>query len=71
VARRGLLPIKDIVRGQFLNGWKESSVRGRASREFPRVITELDKLTSGLQPSELLILAARPFARENGAGAET
>ena len=34
--RAGLLPIKDIVRDNF-EGWKESSARGRASRESPQV----------------------------------
>src|SRR5438552_5510040 len=57
--RAGLLPIKDIVRDNFerleriFREWK--SITG-----IPTGYTELDKLTSGLQPSELLILAARP-----------
>src|SRR3984893_10726981 len=57
--RAGLIPIRDIVRDNFER-------LGRIFREGKSITgiatgyTELDKLTSGLQPSELLILAARP-----------
>jgi len=61
--RVGLLPIKDIVRDQFRAPRKKSSAKARAS-PLATGYVELDKLTSGLQPSELLILAARPSPRQ-------
>src|SRR6266436_1495721 len=46
--KAGLIPVKDIVR------------EGKSITGVSTGYTELDKLLSGLQPSELLILAARP-----------
>src|SRR3981189_898967 len=57
--RVGLLPIKDIVRDNF-ERLEKIFREGKSITGIPTGYTELDKLTSGLQPSELLILAARP-----------
>src|SRR6266852_4643314 len=57
--RVGLLPIKDIVRDSF-ERLERIFKEGKSITGIPTGYVELDKLTSGLQPSELLILAARP-----------
>jgi replicative DNA helicase len=57
--RVGLLPIKDIVRDNF-ERLERIFKEGKSITGIPTGYVELDKLTSGLQPSELLILAARP-----------
>src|SRR6202142_3209185 len=57
--RAGLLPIKDIVRDNF-ERLERIFREGKSITGIPTGYMELDKLTSGLQPSELLILAARP-----------
>ena len=57
--RVGLLPIKDIVRDNF-ERLERIFREGKSITGIPTGYIELDKLTSGLQPSELLILAARP-----------
>src|SRR6266404_494191 len=57
--RVGLLPIKDIVRDNF-ERLEKIFREGKSITGIPTGYVELDKLTSGLQPSELLILAARP-----------
>src|SRR5260221_13735371 len=57
--RAGLLPIKDIVRDNF-ERLERIFKEGKSITGIPTGYVELDKLTSGLQPSELLILAARP-----------
>jgi replicative DNA helicase len=57
--RVGLLPIKDIVRDNF-ERLERIFREGKSITGIPTGYVELDKLTSGLQPSELLILAARP-----------
>jgi replicative DNA helicase len=57
--RIGLLPIKDIVRDNF-ERLEKIFREGKSITGVSSGYTELDKLTSGLQPSELLILAARP-----------
>src|SRR5246500_2945073 len=57
--RVGLLPIKDIVRDNF-ERLERIFREGKSITGIPTGYTELDKLTSGLQPSELVILAARP-----------
>src|SRR6266853_67405 len=57
--RVGLLPIKDIVRDNF-DRLERIFKEGKSITGIPTGYVELDKLTSGLQPSELLILAARP-----------
>src|SRR5262249_37093415 len=55
----GLIPVKEIVRDNF-ERLEKIFKEGKSVTGIPTGYTELDKLTSGLQPSELLILAARP-----------
>jgi len=57
--RAGLIPAKDIVRDNF-ERLEKIFREGKSVTGIPTGYTELDKLTSGLQPSELVILAARP-----------
>src|SRR5262250_3395442 len=57
--RVGLLPVKDIVRDNF-ERLEKIFREGKSITGVSTGYTELDKLTSGFQPSELLILAARP-----------
>jgi replicative DNA helicase len=57
--RAGLVPIKDIVRDNF-ERLEKIFREGKSITGISTGYTELDKLTSGLQPSELIILAARP-----------
>src|SRR5215472_15096117 len=57
--RAGLIPVKDIVRDSF-ERLEKIFKEGKSVTGVPTGYTELDKLTSGFQPSELLILAARP-----------
>src|SRR3984893_2304174 len=57
--RAGLIPIKDIVRDNF-ERLEKIFREGKSITGIPTGYTELDELTSGFQPSELLILAARP-----------
>src|SRR3989440_4054530 len=57
--RVGLLPIKDIVRDNF-ERLERIFREGKSITGISTGYVELDKLTSGFQPSELLILAARP-----------
>ena len=55
----GLIPIKDIVRDNF-ERLERIFREGKSITGVPPATAELDKLTSGFQPSELLIFAARP-----------
>jgi replicative DNA helicase len=57
--RAGLIPIKDIVRDNF-ERLEKIFREGKSITGVSTGYTELDKLTSGLQSSELIILAARP-----------
>src|SRR5579864_892593 len=57
--RAGLIPVKDIVRDNF-ERLEKIFREGKSITGIATGYVELDKLTSGLQPSELLILAARP-----------
>src|SRR5207245_7825562 len=57
--RAGLISVKDIVRDNF-ERLERIFKEGKSVTGIPTGYTELDKLTSGLQPSELLILASRP-----------
>jgi len=57
--KAGLIPVKDIVRDNF-ERLEKIFREGKSITGIPTGYTELDKLTSGLQHSELLILAARP-----------
>src|SRR5256885_10558638 len=57
--RDGLLPMKDIVHDNF-ERLERIFREGKSITGVSTGYVELDKLTSGFQPSELLILAARP-----------
>jgi len=57
--RAGLISVKDIVRDNF-ERLERIFKEGKSITGIATGYVELDKLTSGLQPSELLILAARP-----------
>jgi len=57
--KAGLLPIKDIVRDNF-ERLEKIFREGKSVTGVSTGYGELDKLLSGLQPSELIILAGRP-----------
>ena len=57
--KAGLIHVKDIVRDNF-ERLEKIFREGKSITGVSTGYTELDKLLSGLQPSELLILAARP-----------
>ena len=57
--KAGLLPIKDVVRDNF-DRLEKIFREGKSITGISTGYGELDKLLSGLQPSELIILAARP-----------
>ena len=58
-AKVGLVPIKEVVRDSF-ERLERIFKEGKSITGISTGYGELDKLLSGLQPSELLILAARP-----------
>jgi replicative DNA helicase len=57
--RTGLVGVKDLVRESYERLERMLS-EGRQITGLPTGYRQLDQLTSGLQPSELIILAARP-----------
>jgi replicative DNA helicase len=57
--KSGLVPIKDIVHESF-DRLEKIFREGKSITGISTGYGELDKLLSGLQPSELIILAARP-----------
>ncbi|HTZ33969.1 MAG TPA: replicative DNA helicase [Methylomirabilota bacterium] len=57
--KAGLVPIKEIV-AQSFDRLEKIFREGKSITGIPTGYGELDKLLSGLQPSELIILAARP-----------
>src|SRR5579862_6291180 len=57
--KAGLIPIKDIVHDNF-DRLEKIFREGKSITGISTGYGELDKLLSGLQPSELIILAARP-----------
>src|ERR1700723_1309607 len=57
--KAGLIPVKDIVRDNF-ERLEKIFREGKSLTGISPGYGELDKLLSGLQPSELIILAARP-----------
>jgi len=57
--KAGLIPAKDIVRDNF-ERLEKIFREGKSITGISTGYAELDKLLSGLQPSELIILAARP-----------
>jgi len=58
-ARAGLIGIKDLVRDSF-ERLEKIFTEGKRVTGISTGYAQLDNLTSGLQPSELIILAARP-----------
>src|SRR3989449_5020315 len=58
-ARTGLIGIKDLVRDSF-ERLEKIFTEGKRVTGISTGYAQLDNLTSGLQPSELIILAARP-----------
>jgi replicative DNA helicase len=57
--RTGLVGVKDLVRESY-DRLERMLSEGRQITGLPTGYRQLDQLTSGLQPSELIILAARP-----------
>ncbi|MDY0092983.1 MAG: replicative DNA helicase, partial [Candidatus Vecturithrix sp.] len=57
--KQGFTPLSEIVKEGF-EKIEELSVRKSLVTGVPTGFLELDELTSGLQPSDLIILAARP-----------
>lgn len=55
-----LMPLKDIVRESFPGGLDALYEAGRRITGVETYYNDLDELTSGFQPSDLLIVAARP-----------
>jgi replicative DNA helicase len=55
----GLIPVKDLIRDTFERIDKIAR-EGRSITGVASNYTNLDRLTSGFQPSELIVLAARP-----------
>ncbi len=55
-----LMALKDIVRESFPGGLDTLYEAGRRITGVETHYTDLDELTSGLQPSDLVIVAARP-----------
>ncbi len=56
---QGFLNIPDIIKGSF-GSLEELYARGQEITGLATHYGQLDKLTSGLQPSDLVIIAARP-----------
>jgi replicative DNA helicase len=59
--RVGLVPMKDVVRDN-IERLERTITEGKRITGLATGYAQLDNLTSGLQPSELIILAARPSA---------
>ncbi|HMI52527.1 MAG TPA: replicative DNA helicase [Candidatus Saccharimonadales bacterium] len=57
--KAGLISMKDVVKENF-ERLEKIFREGKSITGIPTGYSELDKLLSGLQPSELIILAARP-----------
>ena len=56
---QGFLNIPDIIKGSF-GSLEELYARGQEITGLATHYSQLDKLTSGFQPSDLIIIAARP-----------
>ena len=57
--RAGFVPLRDLVQGSFEAIEKLQEHKGLITG-VPTGFTDLDAMTSGLQPSDLVIIAARP-----------
>ncbi len=58
-AQKGMAPIKDLVK-QAMERFFEMQNNKDASMGVPSGFIDLDRLTNGFQPGELIIIAARP-----------
>ena len=57
--RTGFVPLRDLVHGSF-ETLEQLGKRGGLVTGVPTGFEQLDEMTSGLQPSDLVIVAARP-----------
>jgi replicative DNA helicase len=57
--RAGFVPLRDLVQGSFAAIEKLQSHKGLVTG-VPTGFVDLDEMTSGLQPSDLVLVAARP-----------
>ena len=57
--RTGFVPLRDLVHGSF-EKLEQLGKRGALVTGVPTGFEQLDEMTSGLQPSDLVIVAARP-----------
>ena len=57
--RTGFVPLRDLVHGSF-EKLEQLGKRGGLVTGVPTGFEQLDEMTSGLQPSDLVIVAARP-----------
>ena len=57
--RAGFVPLRDLVQGSFATIEKLQSHKGLVTG-VPTGFVDLDEMTSGLQPSDLVLVAARP-----------
>jgi replicative DNA helicase len=57
--REGFVPLRDLVQGSFATIEKLQQHKGLVTG-VPTGFVDIDEMTSGLQPSDLVIVAARP-----------
>jgi replicative DNA helicase len=57
--RAGFVPLRDLVQGSFATIEKLQQHKGMVTG-VPTGFVDLDQITSGLQPSDLILIAARP-----------
>ncbi len=57
--REGFVPLRDLVQGSFATIEKLQQHKGLVTG-VPTGFVDLDEMTSGLQPSDLVLVAARP-----------
>ncbi len=57
--REGFVPLRDLVQGSFATIEKLQQHKGLVTG-VPTGFVDLDEMTSGLQPSDLVLIAARP-----------
>jgi len=57
--RQGFVPLRDLVHSSFATIEKLQQHKGLVTG-VPTGFTDLDEMTSGLQPSDMIIVAARP-----------
>ena len=57
--RAGFVPLRDLVQGSFATIEKLQQTKG-AVTGVPSGFTDLDEMTTGFQPGDLVVIAARP-----------